>query len=332
MTDDPKDLYSSVSPELSAPDKQNDKQNGEAPNNDSDRDPNHEHDRMESLLLSQAGAGTCPPLDILFAADSDVLPASAATAVREHIAHCALCRTVLSELDPAAQSLSPAANERIRARIQARQTRTSFGSRLKGFNRAGGHLFAIAAILLLGVLGIFSYRLLHTSAGEHPSVATNKAPATPAPVEIAELHQIAPLAPPDDVPALVTRGAAAGHGPSVNDLMPAFRAYNQGDFAQAAAAFTPLVTRFPQSDIPPLYLGISQLQLEHNANAQRSLHQALLLAGPARHEAAVWYLAVADLRLAQPHAAVPLLHELCSQPHSAYAPRACALEKHLGPA
>jgi TolA-binding protein len=178
-------------------------------------------------------------------------------------------------------------------------------------------------------VGVLGYRFSHFSASQS-TVAINHAPTSPA-ADLPELRQIAPLAPPDDVPVLVTRGATTTHGPSVDDLMPAFRAYNRNDFAQAAAAFAPLVPRFPQSDIPPLYLGVSQLQLGQNADAQRSLAQAYSLTGSAHHDAAAWYLAMADLRLHQSAAAIPLLRDLCVQQRNPYAARACTLAQQIGP-
>jgi hypothetical protein len=282
--------------------------------------------RMESLLLAQARAGACPPPDLLFAAEEDVLPAAAGASIRDHAAHCALCQTLLAELDPAKAAFSPAADARIQARTHARLHPRSDSTRKPTFWLS---IAAVAAVLLVGVLGLLSYRLSHFSAGQS-IVATNHPPAQPS-ADLPELHQIAPLAPPDDVPVLVTRGATAARGPSVDDLMPAFRAYNRNDFGQAAAAFAPLVARFPRSDIPSLYLGVSQLQIGQNADAQRSLAQAHSLTGSTGHDAATWYLAIADLRLHQSRAAVSLLWDLCVKQPNPYTARACTLARQIGP-
>ena len=281
---------------------------------------------METLLLAHARTGVCPPPDLLFAAEEDVLPPAAGASIRDHAAHCALCQTLLTELDPAKAAFSPGADARIQARVHA-QVRARNGSARKPTFWLS--IAAVAAVLLVGVLGLLSYRLSHFSAAQS-TVAVNHPPAPPA-ADLPELHRIVPLASPDDVPVLVTRGATATHGPSVDDLMPAFRAYNRNDFTRAVAAFAPLVARFPQSDIPSLYLGVSQLQLGQNADAQRSLAQAYSLTGSAHHDAAAWYLAVADLRLHQSAAALPLLRDLCVQQHNPYAGRACTLAQQIGP-
>lgn len=289
--------------------------------------PFEAEDHTHELLSAKARAGACPPLDLLFAAEEDVLPATAGGSIREHLARCSLCQIILTELDPANIPFASAASARIRAKIESRTGASSLSSGLSGRRS----LLAFAAALILGVVGFFAYRLLHTSPAQQPPVASLHSPAAHPIADIAELHHVSPLPPPDNVPALVTRGASPVHGPFIRDLLPAFRAYNRGDFAQAASAFASLVARFPQSEIPSLYLGVSELELNQNANAQHALQQALRLSSASQHDATEWYLAVADLRLAQPQAAAPLLHQLCSEPRDPYAPRACTLAQQVHP-
>ncbi|MGA8938276.1 MAG: hypothetical protein WB439_03845 [Acidobacteriaceae bacterium] len=293
---------------------------------------NESGDELEELLLKHARSGACPPPDLLFAAEEGVLPEQAGVSIREHVAHCALCRTLLAEPVPATMDLDPGANARIRAKIQIGIDDRTSARRAVSKRRPIFRLsFAFGAVVVvIGLLSILGYRQWRfhksqTVAVNHPQVTT---PAIPA--DTRELHQIAALAPPEDVAALVMRGSSSTPGPTVEDLLPAFRAYNRGDYAQAATAFAPLVARFPQSDIPPLYLGVSRLELGQNADAQRALAQAYSLTGSAHHDAAAWYLAVADLRLNRLKIAVPLLRALCAQPGDPDAPRACALAQRLG--
>jgi len=154
-------------------------------------------------------------------------------------------------------------------------------------------------------------------------------PGTNPPMEFAELHQISPLAAPDDAPGLVSRGDSSGTSaePTATDLLPAFRAYNRGDFGVAAVAFAALADRFPDAEIPALYLGVSQLESGEDAAARGTLTRALRNADGARHADATWYLAVAELRTGDAAAAVPLLQSLCPPASTPYAPRACALAK-----
>lgn len=293
--------------------------------------PSMSEEGMEALLQTHARIGACPPLDLLFAAEEDLLPAATSVSIREHAAHCALCRTLLVELAPTDAVFAPGVDARIRTRIQERAGDHPSAARSARKPTFWLSMAAVAAVAIVSVVGMLSYRLWRSRSGQS-TVAVNHPPAQAGPpaADFPELHQLTPLTPPDDVPALVMRGAAAAHGPTIEDLVPAFRAYNRGAFAQAAAAFAPLVARFPQSDIPPLYLGVSRLQLGQNGAAQHSLAQAYGLAGSAHHDAAAWYLAVANLRLHQPQAAAAPLRELCGG-HSAYAARACALVKEIGP-
>jgi hypothetical protein len=285
--------------------------------------------RMEAFFFAHARTGSCPPLNLLFAAEEDVLSVSAGSSIRTHIAGCSLCQTILAELDPSNAALAPEADGRIRARIESRVARPSALMHMSGTTRR--YLFALAAILILGSLGIFSYRLVHSSTEERLAVIPYHTSPGERPLpDLAELHRIAPLAPPDDVPALVMRGSSTAHGPTVHDLMPPFRAYNRENFAAAATGFAALAKRFPDSQIPPLYLGVSQLELSENDDAQRSLERAYYLSGPAQDDAA-WYLAIADLRLDKPQVATPLLHDLCEHDHNSYTARACTIVRQIGP-
>ncbi|HEX4156535.1 MAG TPA: hypothetical protein VHY48_13065 [Acidobacteriaceae bacterium] len=278
---------------------------------------------LETLLLSRARTGACPPPDLLFAAQEDVLPAPAGASIREHAAHCSLCQTLLAELVPAEAAFSPGSDARVRNHIETTKNQHGTTPKTTTFRRPSMWLSiagAAAVVAIVAVIGSASHRRTHFTTNT-PVLAVNR------PLDLPELHQITPLAPPDDVPLMVTRGASI-HGPTINDLLPAFRPYNRGDFVHAATIFRTLTTRFPQSSIPSLYLGISQLQLNQNRDAQASLLQSLTLAGPVRHDDAAWYLAVADLRLHDRSSAAPLLRELCTK-QSAYASRACAIEQQI---
>jgi TolA-binding protein len=281
---------------------------------------------LEAALMKNARAGTCPPPDLLFAASEDVLPAAEGEAIRAHAAQCVLCQTLLAGVeDDATPALTPGQDSRIRARIDRGLEQSSETSHEESRSpwRA---LLAVAAALVLVAGGVYGYRAMHRPAAA--SIAVQQQGTNP-PMEFAELHQISPLAAPDDAPGLVSRGESSGASaePPAADMLPAFRAYNRGDFAAAAAAFTALAERFPDAEIPALYLGVSQLQTSDNAAARRTLARALNNAHGARHADATWYLAIAELRTGDAAAAVPLLQSLCTDGSTPYAPRACELAK-----
>ena len=267
-------------------------------------------DALEERLQEQARTGACPHPDLLFALREGVLPPEGEASLRAHAGQCPLCRTLL-ESEPCGV-MDEGAFTRIGARIRARMENQVV--RGGGWRRPLVWIPAAAALLLAAGLAI-------RHSASHPAAASLPA----------EVVTIAALAPPDLGPDLVTRGAPAAAGPNVADLLPAFQSYNRGDYAPAATAFEQLGARFPHSGIPPLYQGVAQLQLGQNAAAQRALLRALPLAGAEQRSAAAWYLAVADVRLAQSSAARPLLRDLCARPTDAFSARACSLSLRLKP-
>ncbi len=135
--------------------------------------------------------------------------------------------------------------------------------------------------------------------------------------------------PPAGSPGLVFRGAISTTDPDASELAPAFSAYNNNDYALAATRFANLATRFPKSDIPVLYLGVSQLLAGDNSAALASLTQADALATPSRKDAASWYHAAAAVQAHSPDAP-GLLQSLCSRNNSTYAQQACSLSSKSG--
>jgi hypothetical protein len=157
-----------------------------------------------------------------------------------------------------------------------------------------------------------------------PQLATSTVHAVPMNLEISKL---AP--PPDAKSELVYRGAASSTDPDAAELAPAFAAYNQENYLLAAARFGQLAKHFPGSDIPLLYLGVSQLLSGDNSAALESLAQADAIAKPARKDAASWYHAAAAVRGHSPDAPA-LLQTLCSRGSSTYAEQACSTSTRLG--
>lgn len=269
--------------------------------------PSMPDEALEELLRRHARPGACPDPGLLYALREGVLPPEGEAAVRAHAGRCPVCQALLETDVPA--TLGADADARIRARLQAKL-------HTRGAWRPSRRVWIPVAAALLLAAGL---AIRHRAA--RPAV-----PSLPP-----DVVTVAALAPPDSGPALVTRGAPAAAGLTTADLLPAFQAYNRRDYAQAAGAFTQLGARFPHAGIPPLYLGVSQLELGRNAEAQRALLRALPLADAASRDAAAWYLAVADVRLGQAQAALPLLRNLCGRSGDAYAARACHLAQAIAP-
>jgi len=128
----------------------------------------------------------------------------------------------------------------------------------------------------------------------------------------------------------VFRGAVSTTDPDATELAPAFAAYNDNNYAAAATRFANLATRFQKSDIPILYLGVSQLLAGDNSAALASLTHADAIAKPSRKDAASWYHAAAAALSHSPEAPA-LLQSLCSRNNSTYAQQACALTPKSNP-
>lgn len=296
-----------------------------------DAEPQHltalsaeEEAEMEALLQANARPGACPAPALLFAAMEDVLPPDEQAAIRAHADHCVLCRSLLEAAESEEAALTPAANDRIRATIEAKleaaaQPRVvAMPARRSSSWRVP--LGIAAAIVLACIIGL-AWRARRA---EVPASQT-AVETVPAPMEtedVAELHTVAPLAPPTDVPQMVTRGDTAAGEPSTADLLPAFRAYNRAEYASSAAEFTKLRARFPHSDIVLTYLGVSQLEAGDSGAAEESLLAAKAVAKPVRQDAIAWYLAIAELRARDRTSALPLFAGLCKG-QSIYRTRSC---------
>jgi tetratricopeptide (TPR) repeat protein len=122
------------------------------------------------------------------------------------------------------------------------------------------------------------------------------------------------LAPPAD-------GAAGGSA-------EAFAAYNAGDYAKAIAAFGRAEKSNPESVVPVLYMGVSQLLVNDDTDAFATLQDASQFEDDRYQNDADWYLAIAALRTHSAEAQ-PVFHHICLKRGAAHAAEACAIEKRL---
>ncbi|HEY4356831.1 MAG TPA: hypothetical protein VGN16_13860 [Acidobacteriaceae bacterium] len=264
--------------------------------------------------------GGCPPLDVLQAAGQDVLPPDVEARVTAHLADCPSCSGLLEDLARLPETTLLAEEQRrIATKFPLENKREASGGRL---------WMGIAAAVLLMVAGAVAWRSLSPKATE-PQNAHGVAPASNAqqPVTTANLDiPLTPLAAPGGT-ALLTRGPGS-HEPATEQLLPAFTAYNHADYAAAATKFSALAAGYPASEIVPLYLGVSQLYLGQNEQADANLMRVLTLGekdtAPGNMDAARWYDAIAASRL-HSSKATTLLQHLCDEKHSRYSPQSCKL-------
>jgi hypothetical protein len=262
-------------------------------------------DEVEQSFVSEIGpVPSCPPLGILRAYTQSVLPEVGQLKVGEHLAQCPLCQIILSDLPSVeGQSLTRGAQSRIRENIPVpiqKPVRWYVVS-------------AVAAGLAFVAILPFAGRHRPTA----PQVAASAVHVVPINLPI---EKLAP--PPEAKSELVFRGPASSTDPDAEELAPAFAAYDREDYKLAATRFDQLARRFPGSDIPILYMGVSQLLSGDDPSALESLTRADAIAKPSRKDAASWYHAAAAVRAHSPDAPA-LLQALCRRDNSAYARQAC---------
>jgi hypothetical protein len=252
----------------------------------------------------------CPPLDVLLALEQDALPAELAEPARAHLAVCSLCTMLLADMASLPQpEFSRGQQERIAVSLPIQKASTSSWS-------SGKALIALAAALLL------AFGLVFWNHGQKNREVAQVQPLTLSPVLQQKEIPFAPLAAPSGSAALLTRGSGTDTEPANEQLLPAFRAYNHGEYAAAAELFGTLSTEYPRSGMTALYLGVSQLALHQDERASTTLHHARETNKPYDADAVQWYSAVAASRV-HPEEERPLLTELCQKKASAYSARSC---------
>jgi len=287
-------------------------------------------EELELSALHGEPPQACPPLNLLLAHQEGVLPPELAQRIQQHLDRCPLCPMLLADLATLPEApFTPGQEQRIAARLPSTDagTPTVISS---GPVRSRRHLAAFAAIaaVMIVCITVGSHMFLHR---QPAPVANNAPPAVPStpPATVAALEiPLAPLAPPgNDTVAPLTRGAH-GAEPSIDELLPAFDAYNTADYATAAKRFATLRKDYPHSEIVLLYLGVSQLFLHQDADAAATLALARHAATPSSADAAEWYSAIAAQRLHSPDAKA-LLDSLCKKPGSKYSAESCRIAPTL---
>ena len=107
-----------------------------------------------------------------------------------------------------------------------------------------------------------------------------------------------------------------------NQLAEAQRFYQERDYRSAANRLIPLVEQFPQSPEARLYLGISQLSLNHNHTALAIQNLEILIQSHPDLAAARWYLAQGYIKESRFDAARQQLTALKKQNDSYFGPQA----------
>ncbi|HEY3927657.1 MAG TPA: tetratricopeptide repeat protein [Candidatus Koribacter sp.] len=286
------------------------------------RSQKNDFDTEEKDFLGDVKLPACPEIGLLYSAREGILPEDQATSLNAHLATCEVCRLLGQDLD-AIEFGNPTASDaaNIRERITQSAPRAfQRAERRPGWLRRRWWVptFALAACAILAVV------LLRSTEPQTASSALQVATAKPIPdipVDKLPIHV-------DPAALLATRGAATAGEPSGAEMVKALSRYQKSDYAAAVDQFKTLTQKYPNDATVPLYLGVSELFLGQTDPAAADLTRAKALNQGDRQADASWYLGVAELRLKNVTAAMPLFHDLC-QGKSTYADRACTIESQL---
>ncbi len=278
----------------------------------------NDFDPDEKDFLSRVKLPACPEVGLLQAAHEGVLAEAESKRIQEHVSACDVCRTLFEDFDAIDyDQLTPSESASIRVRI-ARGAPRAFESGPVAWTRKWWiPALALAACAVIGFL------LLKPHPVQAPASSQQMAEARPLPEITVEKLPLRV----DPTSLLATRGGA-GTQPSGPELAKALAKYQGNDYAAAIQQLKALADKFPKDGTVQLYLGVSELLKNQNAEAATSLSAAASELEGARQSDAQWYLAAANLRLKNTEAAQPLLQQLC-EGKSTYKEQACTLESEL---
>jgi hypothetical protein len=254
-----------------------------------------------------------PALDLLRAANADVLPEPFQERVAQHLSESAWSRAVVDGLEQADAAFDSASEAKLLGRVQREAARERRSSAARSWLRPVLIASAVAASAAIAWLFVRP-----TTTPDIP-ISTQAVPQA----EQAPAFQLA-FAKPDvrlSMAALTWRGGGSDNQ-LLADLKPAFDAYRQGDYASAEPALTALAARYPDTIEILFYQGISRLYLKDARGAVAALSAAEAVADGTFIGDVRYYRAVAEQHAGDTGEARTRLDALCREkgPESA---RAC---------
>jgi tetratricopeptide (TPR) repeat protein len=282
-------------------------------------DQDEDDEAIERMLGLARGTPTarkpsCPTVEMIQAADAEVLPDDECRAVADHVDGCAVCgplAAALREWD------GPELEDDAHARIARRSGVLSSNAPTTAVRGPLRWLLPIAAVAVLA-LGLPAL-LRERAEGPRPSGPPSSESQRP---YVLPLEKLAPR-----MPASL---ALRGDDSFAAQLEEALRPYEEGDLETAAARLALLARRYPDAASPRLYLGVAALLRGRADEAERSLEEARVLARESWTPDVLWYLAIARERTGHAAEARAALDTLCAGA-SAYRERACEVLQRWAP-
>jgi tetratricopeptide (TPR) repeat protein len=256
-----------------------------------------------------------PEVELLRAAEADVLPDDLQSAGTKYLAASRWSRALVDGLNDPSVSLDQADQSRLFDRIRheaaaAARPRPSWSWLWPSLAAAAAGIIAVVWVMRPGVTP------------EPTQTTTNRPVAveTPSPAPVYALAIEKPEVKLS--PAALTWRSAGGQGDLTADLKSGLDAFRRDDYAGARRALADLTAKYPSSVEVLFYLGVSQLYLGETQNALDSFTKAAPLSDATFAADVAWYRAIADERLGHKDAARAALTSLC-RGTSARGPAAC---------
>jgi TolA-binding protein len=266
----------------------------------------------------------CPRPELLLASHAGVLDEETARNIATHLGKCTFCQILLRDLtDAELDAARPEEELRVRKRVHSTTTDSEKAEKPSGgifavWFRKAVPVAALAGIVLAAVVWV----RLHQAAGPVSSpAAVAVQPVKPAAPSVFQWEKLPIKLQASSVLVLRGKPRTAQEKYSA-ELTAALAYYRDDNFSKAAERLAQVVQAFPGGVEAQLYLGISRLSLQQNAQAIPSLVKAQQLGPEAFRQDATWYLALAQKRSGNLQQSATELGKLCPG-KSSYSHRAC---------
>jgi TolA-binding protein len=217
----------------------------------------------------------CPNPALVQAAQAGVLPEELRDRLNQHVARCAACASLASDLFTLDEApLEAGEQQRIWGRIRSgiaaeelsRRAAASHSAWWRALLRPMPVAVAAAAALLV-LIGVRSVQHLRQPAA---TVSQARRPDAAAPPAAAlRLEKPAVMLPPAAV--LVWRGSPDAGIAARQQLQDALAPYQADEYGEAAARLEALAKKYPSMAEAQFYLGVCRLFLDRNGDAVTSL-------------------------------------------------------------
>jgi TolA-binding protein len=276
-----------------------------------------------SFEALRAKHADCPKPELLLASQAGVLEGKAAKDVVAHLEKCGFCWILLRDLtDAELTAARPEEERRVRERV-LKATRGS--AKAETADRLLAAWFSkglpVAALAVVALAVVVWVRLHRPAAPVSTPATVAVQSAQPAAPSVFQWEKLPIKLQASSI--LVWRGKPrTAQEEYATELTAALAYYRDDNYAEAAQQLAKVVQAFPDGVEAQLYLGISRLQLQQNAEAIVPLSAAQKLGPELFREDATWFLALAYERTRDTQKALAELQRMC-QRESSYSQRAC---------